>query len=432
MNKDEKKPELEKKLSINAILSYFLIFFIGLTLGLNITQNGQLPFGIKLPFFEIKQNKAEYKLVNTVLPGDKKNIDFGNFWEVWDILKDEYYFQDKINEEEMVEGSIKGMTNSLGDPYTMYLPKEANEISTQDLQGSFYGIGIELGYIERTLAVISPLNGTPADKAGLKAGDLIVGVCDDQKDIDEKTADWSLEKAVEVIRGPKDSEVVLTIFRQNDKNHPEPFEVPIKRGEIIVDSVELEFIENNGQKVAHLKLNKFGERTYQEWEEKVREIRNTSNVAGIVFDLRNNPGGFFDEAIHVASDFIESGVIVSQESKLGKQDFYSKKTGRLRDYKLVILVNKGSASASEIVAGALKDHRNIALIGEKTFGKGTVQEKRSLDDGSGLHVTIAKWILPGGSWIHEEGLPVDVEVEDDTETEEIDEVLEKGVEELLK
>jgi carboxyl-terminal processing protease len=432
LDKNNNLPDKKKKTRINLFLSHFLIFFIGLTFGLNITQNGTLPFGIKLPFFEIKQNKAEYKLINTVAPENKKRINFNNFWEVWDILEEDYYFKDDVDEEKMVEGSIRGMTDSLGDPYTMYLPKKANEISTQDLQGSFYGIGIELGYLERTLAVIAPLNGTPADKAGLKAGDLIIKVRDDKKKVDEETKDWSLEKAVETIRGQKGSEVILTIFRQNDEVHKEPFEVSIKRGEIIVKSVELEFAEKNGQNIAHLKLNKFGERTYQEWEEKVKEIKNKKNVVGIVFDLRNNPGGFFDEAIHVASDFIESGVIVSQESKAGKQDFYSKRTGRLKDYKLVVLVNKGSASASEIVAGALKDRKNTLLIGKKTFGKGTVQEKRSLNDGSGIHVTIAKWILPGGSWIHKEGLPVDIEVENNLETENVDEVLEKGIEELLK
>ncbi len=444
MVKNLKKQDIEKNIQVNVkckknIFSWFvpyitnvLIFAIGLTIGVNITQKGNFPFNINLPFLKVDTNQTKYKLINTLAPEKKQYLDFGLFWEVWNILQKDYFFQDKVSEEKMIDGSIQGLASSFGDPYTMYLPKASNQISTQDLQGSFYGIGIEIGYLENNLAVIAPLKNTPADKAGLKAGDLITRLKDERKKIDEDTTGWSLEKAVESIRGPKDSEVILTIYRKDSEVYKEPFEVSIKRDEIVVISVELAMIERNGKNFAHLKLNKFGERTYQEWEEKVKEITRARKVDGIVFDLRNNPGGFFEEAIHVTSDFVDEGVIVSQEGKGGKQDFYSKGTGRLKNYKTVVLVNKGSASASEIVAGALRDRNNTFLIGEKTFGKGTVQEKRDLANGAGLHITVAKWILPAGSWIHETGVPVNVEIKDDVETEDIDEVLEKGIEELLK
>lgn len=366
-------------------------------------------------------------LVNSDQPASRKDVDFGIFWEVWGLLEKDYIDQEKLQSDAMVHGAISGMTASLGDPYTMYLPPDLNEKSAQELAGAFYGVGIELGYIDGVLAAVAPLAGTPADKAGVRAGDLIIKVKDEAKGLDESTEGWSLSKAVDTIRGPKDSPVILTLVR---KDTPEPFDVTIKRGEIVVKSAEVEFVEYAGKRVAHVKLSRFGERTVSEWDGVVSQIlAEKGKIAGIVLDVRNNPGGLFDDSLTIASDFIEDGTVVSQKNKNGQQDFAAKGKARLAGIPVELLVNKGSASASEIVAGALRDQLGAKLIGQKTFGKGTVQDRRELSNGGGIHITISRWLLPKGDWIHEEGIPVDVEIEQDFNTE-IDEQLNKAIEVL--
>jgi carboxyl-terminal processing protease len=374
----------------------------------------------------IPKTSALSRVLNAETPSNQ-TADFAQFWEVWKVLERDYLDSKDMNPEEMVNGAIAGMTSAVGDPYTMYLPPEDLKRSAEDLAGAFYGVGIELGYIEGTLAVVAPLKGTPAEQAGLEAGDLILRVKDEAKDLDDETTNWSLNKAVENIRGPLGSQVVLTIFRQKQSD-AKPFEVTLTRGQIVVNSVELDFVEHAGKRVAHLQVSRFGERTESEWNTAVAQILAEGNkVQGVVLDMRNNPGGYFDGAITVASDFIAKGVVVTQQGKFTKQDFPVNGTARLRNLPLIVLVNKGSASASEIVAGALRDDLGTRLVGEQTFGKGTVQDRRELSNGGGLHVTVARWLLPKGSWIHEEGLPVDVEVTNNSETEQ-DEVLQRGIE----
>ena len=367
------------------------------------------------------------KLINLTTPQEKKDVDFKTFWEVWNLLERDYVYPEKLDATKMVDGAIGGLAASLEDPYTMYLPKQANERSAQDLAGSFYGVGIELGYVDGVLAAVSPIEGTPAFAAGVKAGDLIINVKDEAKKIDEDSTRWDLNKAVDVIRGPKGTPVVLTLLREGVDA---PFEVSINRGEIIVESVTLEFVEHAGKRVAHLKVSRFGERTETEWDQAVTKILEQKNsIAGIVLDMRNNPGGFFEGAIDISSEFIDSGVVVSQKDRLLKQDYDTRGKARLSGIPVEVLVNKGSASASEIVAGALRDRLGAKLIGTKTFGKGTVQDRRELSNGAGIHITVARWMLPGGDWIHEEGIPVDVEIEADPESE-ADVQLQKAIEVL--
>lgn len=365
------------------------------------------------------------ELVNVHTAQEKKNIDFGIFWEVWSLLERDYVYPEKLDATKMVDGAVGGLAASLGDPYTMYLPKEANERSAQDLAGAFYGVGIELGYVDGILAAVSPLEGTPAFAAGVKAGDLIINVKDEAKGVDEDSSRWPLNKAVDTIRGPKDTPVTLTLVREGVEAQ---FDVTINRGEIVVSSVTLEFVESAGKRVAHLKLSRFGERTDAEWNASVEEIvKQKGSIDGIVLDMRNNPGGFFEGAINVSSEFIEDGVVVSQKDRLFKQDFEARGKARLAGIPVEVLVNKGSASASEIVAGALRDRLGAQLIGTKTFGKGTVQDRRELSNGAGIHITVARWMLPGGEWIHEAGIPVNVEVEDTVDTD-VDEQLLKAIE----
>jgi carboxyl-terminal processing protease len=351
------------------------------------------------------------------------------FWEVWQIVERDYLDSSKIDYSKMMDGAISGMVWGLEDPYTAYLPPEDNEKAGEDLAGSFYGVGIELGYIEGVVGVIAPLAGSPAEKAGIKAGDMILRVKDEANGLDEETNTWTLDKAVKNIRGPKGSPVTLTIYQPGDNDSRE---LEIIRDEIIVESVTLEFTEFEGKALAHLKLSRFGDRTLEEWDRAVQSILgkwNNQEIAGVVLDLRNNPGGYFDISIKIASDFIQKGVIVSQKTKYNQRDFATTGKARLAQVPTVVLVNKGSASSSEIVAAALRDDLAMKLIGEQTFGKGTVQDRRELSNGGGLHVTVGRWLTPAGNWINDDGLAVDIEVEQDYETEE-DEVLQRAAEEF--
>lgn len=361
-------------------------------------------------------------------PVSPSTVNMDTFWEAWSYVQSDYLDPAKIDAATMVDGATTGMVSSLGDPYSMYLPPEDNKRSSEDLAGAFFGVGIELGYKNEVLAVVAPLADSPATKAGVQPGDLILRVADETNPKGEDSSRWTLDKAVDAIRGPKGSTVTLTLYREN--NGSEPFEVSLVRDEIIVKSVTLEFVEDQGKTFAHISISRFGERTKNEWDDAVMQIRAKKPViAGIVLDMRNNPGGFFDGAIQVASDFIPSGVIVSQKGKYSSQDYASLGTGRLANYQTEVLVNGGSASASEIVAGALRDRLGSKLIGSKTFGKGTVQDRRDLSNGGGLHVTIARWLLPGGDWIQDEGIPVDIEVTIDKDATN-DQALERALKEF--
>jgi carboxyl-terminal processing protease len=402
------------------IILVFLIFILGIVVGNKYSDN--------LSFINPQTKKIDFKVTNFTAPSDKEDVNFGRFWEVWGILATDFIDQEKVVDEKMVDGAISGMTASLGDPYTIYLPPEDDKRAAESLAGAFYGVGIELGYIEKTVAVVAPLKGMPAELAGVKAGDLIIHVKDELSGLDEDTTDWTLQDAVNNIRGERGTTVTLTLFRPEEK--VEPIEISIVRDQILIPSVELSFVEHNSKRVGLVSLSRFGERTNEEWDSVVTEILSQKpEVSGILLDMRNNPGGFFDGAIDIASEFIDNDVVVSQQGKFSKHDYKTKGKARLKDMPLLVLVNRGSASASEIVAGALRDDLGIKLIGEKTFGKGTVQDRRELSGGGGLHVTVAKWILPGGDWIHKEGLSVDVEVKDDATTEE-DEVVFKAIEVL--
>jgi carboxyl-terminal processing protease len=405
-----------KKTWLSFVFSGFLLLLVGFILGAN----------INLPQLWRKNSPTSTSTAQL-----QSDVDLSTFWEVWRLLGQKFYEPDKMVTQEMVDGATAGMVASLGDPYTMYLPPEVNEISGEDLAGVFYGIGIELGYKDHFVAVVAPLDDTPAAKAGLQAGDIIMHVKDEKNKVDEDTTDWSLDKAQSVIRGKERySPLTLTLFRE-DYNDNLPFDVELKRDEIVVKSVKLSWLEQNGKKIAHLKMSRFGENTASEWNNAVNEILLYKNsLGGVVLDLRNNPGGYFDEALHVASEFIPNGVIVTQQGLKDKQSYTASGRGRLFNVPLVVLVNKGSASASEIVAGALRDRLKTQLVGETTFGKGLVQERVEVAGGGGLHVTIAKWVMPGGDWIQETGIEVDIEAKDDYETPDVDEALERAISEL--
>jgi carboxyl-terminal processing protease len=410
------------------LLIAVLLILLGGVVGYKVRGNENIP--IITPLVNRVNDINRGKVTNTDQPEKYSDIDFNLFWEVWGILEENYLEPEKVIPTKMVYGAISGMTSSLGDPYTVFLPPEDQKRSEEDLSGAFYGVGIQLGYIDETLAVTTPLKGSPAEQAGIKAKDLILHVKDNK--IDSDTQGWSLSEAVDKIRGELGTQVTLTLLRRDDGEAARPFEVTLTRGEIVVASAELEYVDlANGQKAAYINLTRFGDRTEDELADAIKDIQKQSpKVAGIILDMRNNPGGYLDGAVSVASEFIRDGVIVTQQGKSAKRDYTARGTGGLADYPVEVIVNGGSASAAEIVAGALRDRRGAKLIGEKTFGKGTVQDALRLDSGAGLHVTIAKWILPKGDWIQETGIPVNVEVIDDTNTPQ-DEVLEKAKLELV-
>jgi carboxyl-terminal processing protease len=359
--------------------------------------------------------------------------DMSLMWKVRQVLSNKFLEKDKVsNDDELKYGAIEGMVAALDDPYTIYLPPEENESANEDLSGELNGaVGISLGYKDKTLAVMSPIAKSPAAAAGVQAGDLILNIKDEVKEVDRDTTGISLEEAVNLIRGDVGTEVTLKMYREGSAN---TFDIVLKRALVEIPGMELEWKEYNGKKIAWIKFYKFSEQIFDEWDEVVDQIKNgkRSDYGGIVLDLRNNPGGYLQASVLVASDFLTDGVVVKQESNKGVDEVYSvdKNAGRLVDDRLVVLINGGSASASEILAGALKDYNRAELIGIKSFGKGTVQETEEFTDGSGLHVTIAKWLLPSGKNIHGEGIEPDIEVKNDDPEKDLQ--LEKAMEELLK
>ena len=359
--------------------------------------------------------------------GGQTKINFDLFWDTWSKLQERYVDQKKIDQKKMYYGAIKGMVASVEDPYTFFLTPEENKQTKDDLGGKFEGIGAQLGLKDNRIVIIAPLKKSPAEIAGAKAGDFI------NKVDDVSTENWTLPKAVSKIRGPKNTKVKLTLERNNKK-----IVVTIVRQQIIIASVEL-FFEKN---IAILKVNQFGDNTNDEWNKAVDEIKSkwlNKQIKGLVLDLRDNPGGYLESSVYLASEFLPLGkLVVKQEATLyGDKEYRVSKIGKLQDIPLSILIDKGSASASEILAGALRDHKRAQLIGEKSFGKGSVQEALDLKEGAGLHVTVAKWILPNGDWINSKGIEPKIKIineikEGNTITKEADKQLEKAIEILLK
>jgi carboxyl-terminal processing protease len=360
------------------------------------------------------------------------NLDFPLFSQVWDRLEAEYFDKTKLDHKKMLYGAVKGMVEAIGDPYTVFLPPSEQRRTQEDLSGSFEGVGIEIGFRGSNLVVISPLDGSPAQKAGIKAGDFIIGIKDEKKGINRATLGMNIIEAVDAIRGPSGTDVTLIISR----NDTEKLEITVKRAKIDVPSVKLEFVGHD-KKIARLRLLRFGGNTMSEWNQAVSQIKE-NRVKGIILDLRNNPGGYLPGAIDVASEFLPRGKVLIEERGDGiKTERRVTGAGRLFNEPLVVLVNGGSASASEIVAAAIQENKRGKILGEKTFGKGTIQEAKMLDpisnvDGqAGLHITVAKWLTPSGNWLDQKGLEPDFEVKDDPKTN-VDEQLQKALEFLEK
>ena len=361
-----------------------------------------------------------------------RNLDMNLFWNVLDIAKSSYVDSDDIDRQEILYGAIKGMVNSFGDPATVFLTPEETEDFKSVSEGKYFeGIGAELGYDNGQVIVVTPLEGSPAKEAGIRPGDYILKI-DDY----ELTSNDTVFDAVGKIRGEAGTEVVLTVLHLGET---EPVEITITRREITIPSMSLEYI-GESENIAHLKVGRFTEASYQQWltkwREKVNEI-NDSGVDRMILDLRGNPGGFFDAAIFAADEFLDEGFVISkQRDARGRiTNFDSTRGGALEDIEVVVLVNSGSASASEILAGALQHADRAQIIGETTFGKGTAQKIFDLRDGSSLHLTILRWLLPDGNQIERDNsVEPDIEVELTNEDflRGADPQLEKAIEVLSK
>lgn len=397
-------------------------------------------FGTSKVAFDWKNFSPNLSVTSKEPPSSVSNVDFALFWNVWQKLEATYYDKKVFDRQKMLYGAISGMVQSVGDPYTVFLPPTDNKDFKQGLAGEFDGIGAELGMKGKQIIVVAPLDGGPAEKAGIKAGDAIIKVND------QATYGWTLAQAVEKIRGPRGTEVSLGIVK---KGADEPTILKLTRDKITVKSVtawlkkvkDIDNIKTDGlngdNEIAYIRLSQFGDNTNEEWLSAVNklnlEIKNGKNVKGVIFDLRNNPGGYLTDATFVASEFLKSGTVVIQDKGNGeKTPFNVSRQGLLTDIPLIVLINKGSASASEIVAGALHDYNRAKLLGETSFGKGTIQQAEDLGNGAGLHVTIAKWLTPKETWVHGKGLTPDISVNLDTKDQNHDTQLEKAVQELVR
>ena len=321
------------------------------------------------------------------------------FGEVLEKIKKEYV--DDVDQSEVIDSAINGVLQSL-DPYSAYMSPELFENMQTDTQGKFGGLGIEIGMESGVVKVISPIDDTPAAKAGIKAGDYIVKIGKTQ------VQGKSLMEAVKLMRGPVGSSIELTIRRKGEKK---ALIKKVVREIIVVKSVEAKLLKN---KIGYLRLKSFNSNSSDQLIKKIDIFENKEKANGYILDLRNNPGGLLTQAINITDFFLDDGEIVSTKGRkvIENRRFFAKKGDKLNGKPLIVMINNGSASASEIVAGALKDHKRAIILGEKTYGKGSVQSIIPLSDGGGMRLTVSKYYLPSGESISEIGVEPDIFVEE--------------------
>lgn len=346
---------------------------------------------------------------------------FVPFWEAWNIVHEQYVNQ-PVDDTVLMQGAIRGMLEAVGDDYTYYMDPRVFELESTSLSGEYQGIGAYVDTQGEFLTVVSPIEGSPAEAAGLRPGDMIIAI--DGEDM----ADYTPEEARQRVLGEAGTTVVLTIQREEE---PEPLEFTIVRAKIMVASVTGEMLDNG---IAYVDINQFGDNTTSELRTVLDELL-LQNPQGIVLDLRFNPGGYLITSVEVMSEFIDEGVVLIEQYGDGTRDVYSALgNGRATDLPMVVLINEGSASASEILAGALQDYGRAELVGVQSFGKGSVQVFAPLSNEQGaVRVTIAKWLTPEERTIEDTGLSPDhiVEMTDEDYDNDLDPQLDKAVEVLL-
>jgi len=365
--------------------------------------------------------------------GKQTSANFGLFWETWNVLREKYVDSKNVTDQDMVYGAISGMLAATGDPYSVFMPpKEANDFS-QEISGEFGGIGAEIGIRNEQLIIVAPLKNTPAERAGLKAGDVIL-------EIDGKeTLNITTDAAVKKIRGQRGTPVTLTILRTGWSTTKK---IEIVRDTIQVPTLDWKMLNAAGEedqngKILYIQLYNFYEKApLLFYEALVRSIDNDPH--GVIIDLRNNPGGYLDAAVNIAGWFVDRGAMVVTEQfrseTNGHTEFRAQGLPIFRNTPVVVLMNQGSASASEILAGVLRDNNGSKLVGEKSFGKGSVQELIHLSENALVKITVAHWLTPKGTLIDGNGLEPDIEVSISDEDFKAgnDPQLQKAVEVLVK
>ncbi|MBI5401530.1 S41 family peptidase [Candidatus Wolfebacteria bacterium] len=381
--------------------------------------------GIEHPKITIVKGLADLE------EGKEKSVDFKLFWDAWNVLKEKFVDADKLDNQNLVYGAISGMFGATNDPYSVFMPPTEAKSFTQEVSGEFGGIGAELGIRQNQLVIVSPLKNSPAERAGLQAGDKIVKI------YEEFTAGMTVEKAVSKIRGEKGTNVTLTIVRDGWE---ETKEYTITREIIQIPTLDWKIINSQGKedsegKILYVRLYNFYERAPFQFYQMVLQAA-FKNPDGMVLDLRNNPGGYLDAAVDIANWFFKkNSLVVSEKFRSGETTpLKTLIEGVFKDFPVVVLINQGSASASEILAGALRDNRGIKLIGEKSFGKGSVQEVADLGNSALAKITIAHWLTPSGLVIEKNGLVPDypIEITDKDKKENIDSQLNKALEVLTR
>lgn len=360
------------------------------------------------------ENKIVPKIANLNY-GKPADVNFALFWDAWAIVKNKFY--GGINNQKMVYGAISGMMDSLKDPYSLFMDPDDAKRFSDDLSGSFGGIGAQLESKNNMMVIVAPLADSPAQKAGLKAQDIIIKV--DGTEVSQ----LGFYEAINKIRGEKDTKVKLTIAREGWE---ETKDFEITRDIVVVKSVKYEIKDNIGI----ITMSQFGDDTLDLMKEAVDAL-GKKNVEGMIIDLRNNPGGYLQDAIDITSMFVDNGsIIVKEKDKAGSVKTFKTTLDKKFDKPVVMLVNGGSASASEIFAGAMQDLNRAKLVGEKTFGKGSVQTVEELKDGSKVRVTIAHWLTPNDREIDKEGIKPDISIEltDQDKENKVDSQLNKAIE----
>jgi len=318
--------------------------------------------------------------------------------EAWEVILQDYVDKDNLDTGTLAQGAIEGMVEALDDPYTSYLDAETYQLSLRSLEGKFEGIGAYVGMRDEQLIIIAPIADSPADKAGIKAGDVILEVDG------ESTSDMSLAEAVLNVQGPAGTTVTLLILHEGET---EPVVIEIVRAEIELPSVQFEMREE----IAYINITYFSERTAQELSPVVESI-NQQAATGIILDLRSNPGGLLGAVVDAAGFFLDEGVVLDVVDNEGNRDIYSVRPGEIStDLPMVVLVDEYSASGSEVLAGALQDYGRAIIAGKKTYGKGSANQIHELEDGSALYITYARWFTPKGRLIEGEGIYPDYELD---------------------
>lgn len=394
-----KMPHYKRNLRFLLFLVFPVLAFL-LGWSLNQQQNQRSPLLTTSPSTEVSSTKEVKNFLDPIKlrrRSDPRDVDLSALWEVWNTLDSNFLYQDRFKAQNQIYGAIKGLVASLEDPYTVFMTPTETRDFEESMSGEFEGIGAEIAVKKNRLTVVTPLKGTPAELAGLRSGDRILKIDD------ISTFDMSINEAITKIRGPRGQKVVLTVERDGDT---QPHEVTIVRDTIIVNDFSWKMQED----IAVLEITQFGTELISQFSTALPSLL-LEKPSGIIIDLRNNGGGLLDASVKVLDQFFDEQVLVTTNGRqIGQvEDLQSKRGGAFLETPVIILVNRGSASASEIFAGAIQDTHRGLILGEQTFGKGSVQNVIPMAGGASLKVTIAEWLTPNGRSIHDVGITPDIE-----------------------